>query len=129
MAFSFRVFRWRYCALNALEALCERNYFVDGSKIDDTTSKVMEAILKNIIYVDTPDPVLKGGRASIVSGTQVPTMNPTQITQNGVVSSSTATNGKLTATDLSKLAVKCLTEVIRNSNALTLKALLNDTFR
>ena len=97
--------------------------------MDDTTSHVMEAILKNIIFADTPDPVLKGSRASAVVSSQIPSMNPTEISQQGVISSSSAADSKMTNADLSKLAVKCLTEVVRNSNALTLKSLLNLIFK
>lgn len=109
--------KWRYHALNALEALCEFNYFVDGSKIDSTISTVLEAILKNIIYVESPRP---GGRSPDTS-TSVPSMIPTQITPNGVVSSTESP--KLTEVDLSKLAVKCLKGIVRNCNALTFRSL------
>ena len=59
---------------------------------------------------------------------QIPSMNPTQITTNGVVAACVK-DQNLTKADLSNVAVKCLTEIIRNSNALTLRSLLLYTFR
>lgn len=82
----------------------------------------MESILKNIEYADRKDTTIT------YTTNEIPSMNPTKITKNGVVAGSAA-DEKLTRLDLSKVAVKCLTEIIRNSNALTLRTLLYSTFR